>query len=92
LGWAHSFEVWNPEGARVGGLYGLRVGPLFGAESMFHRATDASKIALLALCRFAPRDGIALIDVQLPTPHLDSLGAEAIPRAEYLRRIAAAGL
>ncbi|MCY3505005.1 MAG: leucyl/phenylalanyl-tRNA--protein transferase [Chloroflexi bacterium] len=92
LGWAHSFEVWNPEGALVGGLYGLRVGALFGAESMFHRATDASKIALLALCQFAPRDGIALIDVQLPTPHLASLGAVAIPRDAYLRHIAAAGL
>lgn len=90
LGWAHSFEVWNLEGALVGGLYGLRVDGLFGAESMFHRATDASKIALLALCRYAPRAGISLIDVQLPTPHLDSLGAEAIPRDRYLELVAAA--
>ena len=90
LGWAHSFEVWNPEGALVGGLYGLRVGGLFGAESKFHRATDASKIALLALCQHAPRDGISLIDVQLPTPHLASLGVEAIPRSRYLELAAAA--
>ncbi|MCY3881456.1 MAG: leucyl/phenylalanyl-tRNA--protein transferase [Chloroflexi bacterium] len=90
LGWAHSFEVWNLEGALVGGLYGLRVDGLFGAESMFHRATDASKIALLALCLYAPRAGISLIDVQLPTPHLDSLGAEAIPRDRYLELVAAA--
>ena len=90
LGWAHSFEVWNPEGALVGGLYGLRVDGLFGAESMFHRATDASKIALLALCQHAPRAGISLIDVQLPTPHLSSLGAEAIPRNRYLELLAAA--
>ena len=57
---------------------------------MFHRATDASKIALLALCQHAPRTGISLIDVQLPTPHLDSLGAEAIPRNRYLELLAAA--
>ena len=68
LGWAHSVEVWSPEGRLAGGLYGLRVDGLFGAESMFHRATDASKIALFALTRLAPRAGISLIDVQLPTP------------------------
>ncbi|HCV00994.1 MAG: leucyl/phenylalanyl-tRNA--protein transferase [Dehalococcoidia bacterium] len=84
LGWAHSFEVWNPEGRLVGGLYGLFVDGLFGAESMFHRASDASKIALLALCQHAPRSGIELIDVQLETPHLASLGSQAIPRERYL--------
>ncbi len=89
LGWAHSMEVWNPEGALVGGLYGLHVGGLFGAESMFHRATDASKIALFALTRLAPRAGISLIDVQLPTPHLESLGCEAVPRERYLELVAA---
>ena len=90
LGWAHSFEVWDLEGSLVGGLYGLRVGGLFGAESMFHRATDASKIAMLALCQYAQGGEVSLIDVQLPTPHLESLGAEAIARNEYLRRVAAA--
>ena len=90
LGWAHSVEVWNSDGALVGGLYGLRVDGLFGAESMFHRATDASKIALLALCQHAPRAGISLIDVQLPTDHLASLGAQAIPRDRYLELVAAA--
>ncbi len=90
LGWAHSFEVWNPEGALVGGLYGLRVEGLFGAESMFHRATDASKIAMLALCQYAPRAGVSLIDVQLPTPHLASLGVEAISRSRYLELAARA--
>ena len=89
LGWAHSVEVWNPEGALAGGLYGLRVDGLFGAESMFHRATDASKIALFALARLAPRAGISLIDVQLPTPHLESLGCEPVPRDRYLELVAA---
>ena len=88
LGWAHSVEVWNREGALIGGLYGLRVDGLFGAESMFHRATDASKIALFALTRLAPRAGMALIDVQLPTPHLESLGCEAVPRERYLELVA----
>lgn len=90
LGWAHSVEVWDGEGALAGGLYGLRVDGLFGAESMFHRATDASKIALLALCRHAPRAGVSLIDVQLPTPHLESLGAVAVSRERYLELLAAA--
>ena len=74
----------------MGGLYGLRVDGLFGAESMFHRATDASKVALLALCQHAPRAGISLIDVQLPTPHLASLGAEPVPRDRYLELLTAA--
>lgn len=89
LGWAHSFEVWDLDGRLVGGLYGLRVGGLFGAESMFHRATDASKIAMLALCQYAQGGAVSLIDVQLPTPHLESLGAESLPRNRYLRRVAA---
>ena len=82
--------MWDEADTLVGGLYGLRVGGLFGAESMFHRATDASKIAMLVLCQYAPRAGIALIDVQLPTPHLTSLGVEAIPRDQYLQLARAA--
>lgn len=86
LGHAHSLEVWRGS-ELVGGLYGVQRGGLFAAESMFHRATNASKLALIALVRaLAPR-GIELIDTQLLTPHLASLGATAIPRREYLGRL-----
>lgn len=88
LGWAHSVEAFDAEGRLAGGLYGVTVGGLFVAESMFHRATDASKAALAALAeRLGPQ---ALIDVQWLTPHLASLGAVEIVRAEYLRRLARA--
>jgi leucyl/phenylalanyl-tRNA--protein transferase len=84
LGWAHSVEAWDADGL-AGGLYGVAIGRLFAAESMFHRRTDASKAALVGL---AERLGdAALIDVQWLTPHLASLGAIEIPRAEYLRRL-----
>lgn len=85
LGWAHSVETRDADGQLVGGLYGLQVGRLFAGESMFHRATDASKVALGALAALQI-DG--LIDVQWNTPHLASLGVIDIDRAEYLRRIA----
>jgi leucyl/phenylalanyl-tRNA--protein transferase len=88
LGWAHSIEAWDAQGELAGGLYGVAIGRLFAAESMFHRTTDASKAALAGLVeRLAPH---ALIDVQWLTPHLASLGATEIPRTEYLRRLAAA--
>jgi leucyl/phenylalanyl-tRNA---protein transferase len=88
LGWAHSVEAWSPDGALAGGVYGVAVGGLFAAESMFHRETDASKAALAALAeRLGPR---ALLDVQWCTPHLSTLGAVEIARPEYLRRLAAA--
>ena len=84
LGWAHSIEAWDADGL-AGGLYGVGVGRLFAAESMFHRATDASKACVAALVdRLGPD---ALIDVQWLTPHLASLGATEIPRGEYLRRL-----
>lgn len=91
LGWAHSVEVWE-EGALVGGLYGIAVGGLFAGESMFHRASDASKAALVHLDRLVAADGDRrrLVDVQWRTGHLASLGALAIPRADYLDRLAAA--
>ena len=89
LGWAHSVEVWMPDGALAGGLYGVAVGGLFAAESMFHRIRDASKIALVALVQQCRASGIELLDVQMPTPHLASLGAVTISRAQYLRRVAA---
>jgi leucyl/phenylalanyl-tRNA--protein transferase len=89
LGWAHSVEVWS-DGVLAGGLYGLAVGGLFAAESMFHRVRDASKVAVVGLVAHARRVGTTLIDVQMPSAHLASLGVVAIPRADYLRRLAAA--
>jgi leucyl/phenylalanyl-tRNA---protein transferase len=89
LGWAHSVEVWR-DGELVGGLYGLRVGGLFAGESMFHRVTDASKVACWATVELLRTDGAALFDVQWTTPHLRSLGAVDLSRTEYLRRLAAA--
>src|SRR5207244_13489726 len=83
-GWAHSVEVWTPEGRLAGGLYGVAVGALFSAESMFHRATDASKVALVALVQHARRVGTTLLDVQVPSPHLTSLRAGPVSRPHYL--------
>lgn len=90
LGWAHSLEVWAgpaASAALVGGLYGVRVGGCFTGESMFHRTTDASKVALADLCERWGEAGGALIDVQLPTEHLTSLGAVELARDEFLRRL-----
>jgi leucyl/phenylalanyl-tRNA--protein transferase len=87
LGWAHSVEVWEA-GALVGGLYGVAVGGLFAAESMFHRARDASKVALVALAQHCRAVGVMLIDVQLPTPHLAAMGAVTVPRDTYLELLA----
>ena len=87
LSWAHSFEVRTLDGALAGGLYGLRVGRMFGAESMFHRVTDASKVAMVAMMQWAADEGIELIDIQQLTPHTASMGAVEVPRREYLRRL-----
>ena len=88
-GWAHSVEVWEDD-RLVGGVYGVSIGAFFAGESMFHRATDASKAALVHLTdRFAHVEH-ALFDVQWLTPHLASLGAVEIPRSEYLTRLASA--
>ena len=89
-GWAHSVETWSPEGELVGGLYGIAVGGLFAGESMFHRATDASKVALVRLVEELVEGGAELLDVQWKTDHLATLGAIEIPRAEYRRRLATA--
>ena len=91
LGWAHSIETWR-DGELVGGLYGLAVGGLFAGESMFHRATDASKAAVLAMAGFVFADGDPrrMIDVQWATDHLRTLGVVSIPRANYLERLDAA--
>jgi leucyl/phenylalanyl-tRNA--protein transferase len=85
LGWAHSVEAWTPSGELAGGLYGVAVGGLFAGESMFHRARDASKVALIGLADALASD--ALLDVQWLTPHLESLGAIAVPREDYLERL-----
>ena len=92
LGWAHSVEVYSSEHGDqlVGGLYGVRIGGLFAGESMFHRATDASKVALVHLVEWLRATDASLLDVQWTTPHLVSLGAVEIPRAEYLQRLARA--
>lgn len=84
---AHSLEVWSDRDL-VGGIYGVQVGGLFAAESMFHRRRDMSKVALVALVRSLFAAGIALFDVQFVTPHLRSLGARELPRREYLERLA----
>jgi leucyl/phenylalanyl-tRNA--protein transferase len=82
LGWAHSVEARDADGTLVGGVYGVAIGRLFAAESMFHRATDAGKVALMALVDLVGDD--ALVDVQWQTPHLESLGVIEWPRSQYL--------
>jgi leucyl/phenylalanyl-tRNA--protein transferase len=92
LGWAHSVECWR-DGELAGGLYGVAVGGLFAGESMFHRATDASKVALVALVDLLREGGQAsrrLLDVQWSTAHLAGLGVVEVPREEYLRRLRSA--
>lgn len=88
-GWAHSVEVRDggPDGELVGGLYGVNVGGLFAGESMFHTATDASKVALVALHGLLDDGSPRLIDTQWLTPHLASLGATEWSRHRYLRRL-----
>lgn len=84
LGWAHSVEVWGPDGDLAGGLYGVGVGRLFGAESMFHVVRDASKVAVAGLVRHLKQLGVAVVDLQVLNPHTESLGAIEIPRDRYL--------
>ncbi|HKZ19026.1 MAG TPA: leucyl/phenylalanyl-tRNA--protein transferase [Acidimicrobiia bacterium] len=90
IGWVGSVETWDEEGALVGGLYGVRIGGLFAGESMFSQKRDASKVALVALVEVLTGQPAALLDVQWVTDHLASLGAIAIGRAEYFRRLRAA--
>ena len=94
LGWAHSVETWQVDecgrDALVGGLYGVAIGGLFAAESKFHRVTDASKVAVVALVDLMRTGGGTLFDVQWTTPHLASLGAVDVSRARYLELVAAA--
>ncbi|HJT81959.1 MAG TPA: leucyl/phenylalanyl-tRNA--protein transferase [Chthoniobacterales bacterium] len=84
LGHAHSVETWQA-GKLVGGLYGVAIGGAFFGESMFHRKTDASKIALLALVEHLRARKFALLDTQWVTPHLRQFGAIEIPRSQYVK-------
>jgi leucyl/phenylalanyl-tRNA--protein transferase len=101
LGYAHSVEAWCSPAAQsagaaterrghkklVGGLYGVHIGGAFFGESMFHRMTDASKVALVALVERLRSRGFALLDTQWQTPHLEQFGTFEIPQREYLRRL-----
>ena len=89
LGHAHSIEVWSQD-ELVGGLYGVQRGGLFAAESMFHRSSNASKVALVGAVRGFGRMGMRLFDVQFVTEHLKSLGAKEMSRSDYLLRLSAA--
>ena len=89
LGYAHSIETWKDD-ELAGGLYGVRIGRLFAGESMFHRVTDASKVACWAAVELLRMDGAALFDVQWTTPHLRSLGAVDVAREDYVRLVASA--
>jgi leucyl/phenylalanyl-tRNA---protein transferase len=91
LGFAHSVECWQWD-ELVGGLYGVCLGNCFFGESMFHRVTDASKVALAALVRRMQEKGWNLIDCQVPNAHLISLGAREIPRREFLLRLRQSGV
>lgn len=86
-GHAHSVEVWQ-DGALVGGLYGVALGRMFYGESMFSRVSDASKVAAAHLAHQLDRWNFGLIDCQMKTAHLASLGARTVRRAEFLRRVA----
>jgi len=90
LGWAHSVEVWERDGADrhlVGGIYGVAVGGVFAGESMFHTRTDASKIAFATLAERLQRARFSLFDVQVMSEHLASLGCVDVARDEYLSRL-----
>lgn len=87
LGWAESVEVWDDRGQLVGGLYGVRIGGFFAGESMFYRARDASKVALVRMVAHVADTGGTVFDVQWQTPHLASMGAIEIARTDYLGQL-----
>lgn len=93
LGFAYSVEVWddnpceNNSSKLIGGLYGLKLGRAFFGESMFHRVTDASKVAFWGLMRLCESSNFAWVDCQLPNEHLLSLGAEILPRTDFLQEL-----
>lgn len=89
LGFAHSVEVWDADDDLIGGLYGLALGKMFFGESMFSRKSNASKIAFVHAVKTLAAAGVELIDCQVANPHLESLGARTIPRAEFMRHLPA---
>ena len=89
LGYAHSVEAWQ-NGRLAGGLYGVALGAAFFGESMFHRISNASKIALVHLARHLENQGFELHDAQVMTPTLKLFGARNVPREEYMRRLKSA--
>lgn len=82
-GMAHSAEVWQ-DGALLGGLYGIRLGNMFFGESMFSKVSNASKYAFIKYVQWLQQDGVQLVDCQVYTEHLESLGAEMIPRNKFI--------
>lgn len=82
LGYAHSAEVWEGD-QLAGGLYGVKIGQVFFGESMFSRVSNASKYAFIRYVRLLQTEGVALIDCQQHTAHLESLGAQLIPRVDF---------
>ncbi len=86
LGFAHSSELWC-DGELVAGAYGVAIGRMFFGESMFTRVSDGSKVALAYLVEFLLKNGVTMIDCQQETRHLASLGARAMPRADFLRHL-----
>jgi len=86
-GYAHSVETWR-DGRLVGGLYGVAIGRMFYGESMFSRESDASKVALVRLAQQLQCWGFGLVDCQMETPHLASLGARTLPRTAFTARLA----
>jgi leucyl/phenylalanyl-tRNA--protein transferase len=89
MGYAHSFETYY-EGELIGGGYGLSIGNMFCGESMFAKKSDASKVALYCLVQRLQQNGFKFIDCQIPTPHLESLGAKSITREEFLNFVSLA--
>lgn len=88
LGFAHSVEIWNNSKTELlGGLYGLKIGGVFFGESMFHRASNASKMAFWKLCNLCTKTEVELIDCQLPNDHLLSLGASIVKREPFLQEL-----
>src|SRR3954464_9477871 len=85
-GYAHSLEVWQ-NGALAGGIYGIAIGGYFAGESMFHRVSNASKVALYSLVQHLRSRGFALFDIQMPTRITLQLGAKVIPRRDFLQRM-----
>ncbi len=86
LGWAHSFEAWH-EDELVGGLYGVGIGRVFFGESMFSRSSDASKITLITAVEFLKDTGFALLDCQVWSGHLQTIGATTLPRNAFLQQL-----